>query len=1649
MKAAKIMKAACLFQFLLSLVLLSVARLAAADGLIYFPATVENTTLADGTALKVVIKTPGDSPTEITRGTTEAEPNNHWHWREGVGSGAGDQRGVLAAAGQRGSDCPMLRTIVSGLKPKTDYQVFGFFWVAGFSSDDAVPSGDTQWDIRMGCGKAKMMGYGHRDNAGLPGTIGRRAGGDGAIRQIDTPLRPAQGGLLDRDGDRRLFRAPLGNARTDAKGTLVVDVDDQAGDSNEGRTWYDGIGVLPGTTAADVGSGSPGALHLAVRCGDWEMVRRELEAGADLNTVDHDGLTPLFYVSANLNVERVAAFLKAGAKPDVDGQALTPLWAAATSGDVAITKMLLDAGAKVPVEPLSESVLQGKLKDSLTYVPLRRLVASSRSHPAVAAICSGSLKILKLLLEKAPQLDLDGLYPSAVGSSVAYNLNLNGHYSSAVGDAVTYNHPEMAEFLIERGCRVGTAKNWTTSKDANPSVNTSKIIDACRPLIDAIMAEPPMRGVVAALERRGLTMVDTTPRVPSPFVRPFDALTAAAWAGDAELVARLLPAANKASLAYKADLIVLAETGGNEQVLTMVRKQFGDVKLPRWGGRSLRDEGEGLSDAARVFEPRTVPPKPRAEVKGKRVLAVISSPDAGGPAAAIAAKASTTAGWIVVEREQIDTLLRERDLPKPWEERAQNLGSLGDRLSADILLIVSQLKSDKLTLLRLEAVDVRTGLLIDRLHLDIKEFKPDEFCDNYLADVRRKLESHLAGGVLTAVTLLPITVDKDLSSASLKGLLHAGLLQEIDSTPGMIALTRQQMQPLAEEKTFQQSGGLWGAAWTVEGGLKPLAGGQVELALRVRSLGKGAGTHDVKAAGNAGDVQALVRNAWKQMVAAITGDSPASQAATVAAPAERASAEADRLLREVEWLFCYDRSHGTLPLVDAALYLGADPVKAELLRMYVRMALRHFNNPSVMFHVYPELNGFPLSPAVADLAAQCLEEHLELLRLNAEALDRVEKCLQDPATQALTKATLGAPTYAFYKYSNFWRNLEDLITYRTFLQPQRMDSGQLENLKTYDKELEQHLKRMMTHIEPPDAEGFVSMPIGGKFTPLHYRAVPTLGPVLAEWVTRQPGRLDRYDDPYKQLFETPFGAWGGPDRIGITCDFLEKAMTAEDLPYRNLRKAEIAFLRSHGEQRTQAARKLLEIKIQMSSHQGKPYQEWVPLEVLSQWVPMIDSGREWKGGFFIPPHGESFIPALLHSPELAPDLLVRHPSYRIFRKRWTEIMTDENEKKQILRVAQADIEQRMNQPTSQGLADSLDNLLSGIRLLDQLYGVALVAEWEPKIAKMHPKGKPKSFGSKGQFPIFDDEGTVDAKLLADVRNGATDKPAMITHSLIDPTNRHILWLVLQPYQDWDFKLQEPRIPEMSHGEPVGVYTTPKFIVRQPWLVAIDCRDGRALHKINLATIPGLWPQAPPETMKVMEFGRPNFGLFANDTHILVQIFWKNTDDLRKHSLADVFALVSINRETGEIHKRPMKDYIKDSLFWEGYDLPAVVGIGKSFYVIDNQGDKLAPNLWQLTPGCQPKLLAQYGRRPEESPFDREDRKITFLRNDGGRLLVASSRENFAYYNPAVEHWEDAPNPPPTRRGMGTARVLSMHSGQNMHTISSSLMTGTHVISART
>jgi Ankyrin repeats (3 copies) len=471
--------------------LLLASPLLAEESIRQIKADAVNTTLHNGTPLKLVATKP-DAPGEFTRIPNPPPADNHWHIQTGIGTG--ESRFTLTTSGEDGNNAPVLCTNVTGLKPKTTYKVFGFFWIDG-ASQDSKPQGTQCWDIRFGLTLADMRGYGFANRLGSPDTIGTDHVSGAVSRQEPSPA-PTPGP----DG-ASLFRVSLGTAMTDAKGTLVVYTDDQALDTNQGRTCFEGVGVAESPDAKpDAGGGSSAALTLAVRAGDWETVRRELAAGADLNTLDPAGCTPLFYLCAAGESDFALALLKTGAKPDVPGQRMTPLYAAAKYGDMVLVKALLDAGA-IPV--------------------------SDDHNPGVGAVVSGSVKALRLIQEKCRGTDLE----KSVFVGKSYGKPQGGSW---VPEALGWRLPDIAAHLINQGHSFDM-KEGVNNNLPVPEGTDGDVVGNRTALVKAVMNTPPMLTVVDALIKKGVSPVYTKRLVYDSVVVPWDGLSAAVFEGNVEL----------------------------------------------------------------------------------------------------------------------------------------------------------------------------------------------------------------------------------------------------------------------------------------------------------------------------------------------------------------------------------------------------------------------------------------------------------------------------------------------------------------------------------------------------------------------------------------------------------------------------------------------------------------------------------------------------------------------------------------------------------------------------------------------------------------------------------------------------------------------------------------------------------------------------------------------------------------------------------------------------------------------------------------------------------------------------------------------------------------------------------------------------------
>lgn len=125
-------------------------------------------------------------------------------------------------------------------------------------------------------------------------------------------------------------------------------------------------------------------LHEVGAEGSVPVVKRLLELGADPNTLDEYGHSPLYFVgnacSAPNGPEAVGALVRGGANPNSQDtvKRCTPLHMAARRGNIAVAAALLDSGASLEVP------------DSAGDTPLRRAVNCGKTELAALLLSRGA-----------------------------------------------------------------------------------------------------------------------------------------------------------------------------------------------------------------------------------------------------------------------------------------------------------------------------------------------------------------------------------------------------------------------------------------------------------------------------------------------------------------------------------------------------------------------------------------------------------------------------------------------------------------------------------------------------------------------------------------------------------------------------------------------------------------------------------------------------------------------------------------------------------------------------------------------------------------------------------------------------------------------------------------------------------------------------------------------------------------------------------------------------------------------------------------------------------------------------------------------------------------------------------------------------------
>jgi len=94
------------------------------------------------------------------------------------------------------------------------------------------------------------------------------------------------------------------------------------------------------------------SLIWAAKRSDIDAMRKAIHSGADLNSVDSGGWTPLFHAAHQGYTEGVSLLIQAGADVNHGKETgFTALFSAVLGGHVEVVRVLLDAGAEIlPVQ---------------------------------------------------------------------------------------------------------------------------------------------------------------------------------------------------------------------------------------------------------------------------------------------------------------------------------------------------------------------------------------------------------------------------------------------------------------------------------------------------------------------------------------------------------------------------------------------------------------------------------------------------------------------------------------------------------------------------------------------------------------------------------------------------------------------------------------------------------------------------------------------------------------------------------------------------------------------------------------------------------------------------------------------------------------------------------------------------------------------------------------------------------------------------------------------------------------------------------------------------------------------------------------------------------------------------------------------------
>ena len=1529
---------------------ITLAPLAAAEAPRFIDVTPGNVYRADGSPL----------PVDLT--------GSGWKWKPEVGNG-----GVFESNPDIPGETMMVE--VTGLEPNKAYEVFGFFWADGYGLDH--PETRAQRAAQFGISLATLHTFDGPDQpvrghvCAWQVTPGGTAGSSYGLKASIEEEHPLEGlGKLKlRHENARLVRARLGCLRADRAGKLPVYFADYPYRRPLGPAWIDGVAVRPLDVEGPLEEGwKKGTwLHLALRAGDSVTLERELQRGAEINLLDEEHLSPLLYAVASTDAALVKRLLDMGADPNLPTQAMTPLTAAVISSCEEIVGLLLAAGAEVPPEltPFSDS--------------LPKSFHPGYAHPVVCAFRTGSVPILEMLLAKQPNLDMQKLMDMQRIEIKGRNP-LTPPDKQALRNAIDAENWNFAAYLIDKG--------YADLGGYKPDG---------RLLVSCVAAGEPAMPVLERLLKLGIPPIDLEWRRgsvgddhgngrrhdgSSDIFRPVDVLSAAVWAGNVPLAKRFLPNVRYAPLEYLELLYITAAHAQNQEMAQVIKSELGNIRPLRWKPVSEAEQQETMSDEdLRVFLPRITAPPARADRQpGEYLLGVISSPNAAGPGAALTAAASTGKCWKAVDRELIEAALQESAFDKPWLKGQHQLSQLGDRLKADALAVVDEIKSDKDSLYSFELIEVATGLVFHREHLLASAFNPENDLAALLERTSRALDAAGGDSRRQAVTLLSFSTRGELPNGlALAKVLHATIQRQIDSTPGLISLTRTQSARLVEEQVLQGKNSIWGAAHLVEGSIFPAdQPGMITVALRLETLGADRSSikTDVEASGSIQDPQLVITTAWNNLFSKIHGLNGGNKpvARDNASSLPFAEQEAKRLLQEAKWLLAARTApEKTAALIESATALGGpldEIIHTQLDFMFRRvesLSCGKIGRPDSVESLYTGLAKLDHLPVALDLSDRMVGElpvARELLHQASYDFDFQTKEL------AAVKRRDNA----------FWLVINVLSYMRAAIYPDHLSENQRNDFIQFGKELDAFTKCYfdLLALEPSPDIGKIKLYCGD------HHWILKRNPELYRGLVQGARRVNRIENIL------PHGIKKHVIGTQMARDILA-TLNGDTSRKAELFKAELRCYLGSAEDAPLLTRRFVTAALDHSRL------EWYQLgnsdESAASMVPKYTPGY-WLGGTQT---ASSKLPTLIHAPRTAPESMLKANVYlntnyyryglpRPMGDRWFQIGSSEESYDRDMREAVT----RKDPERLRNLFDAihLHHLYSGHDhwpLLGKRYGGFLRQLTSPESAEP---------------PV-----TTTTTLVSDFRNDTAPSPGSALWSMRDQEKPELLWVFY-------FSSASNSLGVNSGGWASDYSGKHDTSFRDVWLLGINCKTGKTEMKVNLYE----------SALKTLGFARPagkleswDMVLDQNKNSIMMNL--KVAAGRESRSRRDVNRIIVIDKADGKI--RGLPEGYEIAPFTEGGTAACwvnVAGFGDDFYFIDESGhdransrdtkssDKRAVSIYRVDRDLKMSPLVEHGRRPAITPFDAPDTIPHEIAVHDNRLLVFNVKQH-CYFNPKENSWE--------------------------------------------